>query len=147
LFRKALTLDPNDPEALYRYTQTLAFVGRVSEALRNLERLGTIEPFVPVYNSLTAQTLQLAGQYGASTRLLESVHPDTPLLYFRNLYLARAYAASGRFSEAADALLSIRNAPQVGAAPIQAAAHLINKASASRSPLRAPVLQADLNFV
>jgi TolB-like protein len=147
LFHKALTLDPNDPEALYRYSQTLAFVGRVHEALRNLERLRTIEPFVPVYNSLTAQTLQLAGQYSASAQLLESVHPDRPLLYFRNLYLARAYAASGRFAEAADALLSIRSAPQVSPASVQAAARLIRKASAPRSPLRAPVLQADLNFV
>ena len=147
LFHQALALDPNDPEALYRSSLTLAMVGRTKDALQSFQKLRTLEPFVPIYNMLTAYTLHLNGQTQASIQLLESVPADTPARFYRNVYLAQAYAAAGRFAEAADTLLTIRGEPQVSRDSVEAAARLIRMPSVARSPASLPVLQADLNFV
>ena len=147
LFRQAFALDPNDPEALYRHSMTLAIAGRVTEALRGYRQLLTLEPFVPVYNMLTANTMYVDGQNEASIALLESVPPNTPARYYRNVYLATAYAAAGRYADAADTLLTIRGEPQVSRESVEAAARLIRMPAVSRSPASLPVLQADLDFV
>src|SRR5262249_10142210 len=49
-FRKALALDPTDPDRLDQYSQRLARAGYLKESLRLREQLRTLEPFVPVYN-------------------------------------------------------------------------------------------------
>ena len=50
-YRQALALDPNDPEVLDSYSQALAAVGRIRDALRLRGQLRTLEPFVPVYTT------------------------------------------------------------------------------------------------
>jgi hypothetical protein len=108
LFRQALALDPNDADTLQSYSLTVATFGRVKEALRLREQLRMLEPFVPIYNVYTAYHLQLDGQTDASIQVLEDVSPGSAEVSARrNLYLARAYAATQRFGQAADVLLAI----------------------------------------
>src|SRR5262249_44330180 len=57
LFLKALALDANNPDALHQYSQLLAEVGRIDESLAMRQRLQTLEPLIPVYNSVLAAFL------------------------------------------------------------------------------------------
>src|SRR4029077_14023625 len=62
LFKRALALDPNNADVLHYYSQMLAEVGRLEEALAMRQRLQAQEPFVPMYNAVTGQLLWACGQ-------------------------------------------------------------------------------------
>lgn len=146
LFERALAIDPNNPEALYRYGQTLNVVGRLDESLRVYEQLRTLEPLVPIYTFQTASQLHFNGRHQRAIEMLEKSPVDSPASFYRNLYLARAYAATGRFADSADALLALRGEPQASPEAIDAAAGLIRAPRVSEAPDALPVL-GDLNFV
>ena len=146
LFTQAFAIDPNNPEALYRYGQTLNIVGRVADALRVYEQLRMLEPLVPIYQFQTASQLYIAGRNQAAIAILEATPDDTPARFFRNLYLARTYAAVGRFADSATALLALRGEPQASPEAIEAAAELIRMPRVSDAPATLPAL-GDLNFV
>lgn len=103
LFKQALALDPNNPEVLHFYGEMLAEVGRLKEALAMLQHLRALEPFVPVFNLSTALVLAETGQNDAAIAMLRAMPPDD---VNRAFFLPAIYAAAGRYSEAADALLS-----------------------------------------
>jgi tetratricopeptide (TPR) repeat protein len=104
LLQKALALDPGTPDILNYYTFFLADVGRVNEVMPIRLQLQSVEPFVPTFNAATAGFLWLTGQNDASIAAFEAV---TTLRGLRGRGLARAYATSGRYKEAADALMGI----------------------------------------
>ena len=116
LFAQAFAIDPNNPEALYRYGQMLNIVGRVADSLRAYEQLRALEPLVPIYQAQTASQMYIAGRNQAAIAILEGTPDDGPARFYRDLYLARAYAATGRFADAADAVspcaASRRRAPR-----------------------------------
>jgi hypothetical protein len=86
------------------------------------------------------------GRNQAAIALLEATPDDSPARFYRELYLARAYAASGRFADSADTLLALRGQPQASPEAIESAAELIRAPRASESPA-ALVALGDLNFV
>jgi tetratricopeptide (TPR) repeat protein len=102
-------VDPVVPDALELYGLTLATTGHLKQALESRERLRALEPFVPIYNIITAQVMRLNGQSQASIAILEAVPADPATDHLRNANLAAAYAAAGRYAEAADTLLAIRS--------------------------------------
>ncbi|HEY4265518.1 MAG TPA: tetratricopeptide repeat protein [Micropepsaceae bacterium] len=102
LFQKALSLDPNNPDALQIYSVALATAGRIKDALPLRLRLRALEPFVPVFNAFTAQILWLNGQDDAAIAILKALPRNTA---FAAISLAQIHAAAGRYGEAADALL------------------------------------------
>jgi TolB-like protein/Tfp pilus assembly protein PilF len=142
LFKQALTLDPNNSDVLHYYSQLLAEVGRLNEALAMRQQLHAQEPFVPTYNGVTGALLLVCGQDDASNRMLSGLSPDFP---FRAACLARNYAAMGCYGEASDALLE---APSGTYLPrlVDKAAHLLRTITASDSPQTLPRSQT-LNFV
>ena len=146
LFHQALALDPTDPEVVHIYRQFLSVAGRLKEALRVSEQLQKLEPFVPNYTLTTAAIMQLNGQSAATIPLIEAVSADAATSFNRNSRLAMAYAAAGRYSEAADTILAIRGA-LVTRQSIEAAARLIRAPSAATPPEKLPRLEGDLNFV
>ena len=146
LFAKALAIDPNNPEALYRYGQLLNVVGRLGESLRVYEQLRTLEPLVPIYRIQTAGQMYFNGRNQGAIALLEATPDDSPARFYRELYLARAYAASGRFADSADALLALRGEPQASLEAIEVAAELIRAPRVSESPAALLAL-GDLSFV
>jgi len=103
LFRQAFALDANDPDALNRYYVMLIVEGRLKESLAFAERVRMLEPLVPVYQRNFAGALQTNGQNQASIPILESIAAG----YYRDVYLARAYAAAGDYAKSADTLLGI----------------------------------------
>lgn len=146
LYHQALALDPTDPDVVGTYRQFLSVTGRQKEALRVSEQLQKLEPFVPVFNVANATIMQLNGRSAATIPLIEAVSPDGATSFNRNPRLAMAYAAAGRYSEAADTLLAIRGA-LVTRPSIEAAARLIRAPSTATPPDNLPRLEGELNFV
>lgn len=146
LYMKALSIDPNNPEALYRRAQTLNFVGRIAEAQHTYEQLLEIEPLVPIYQYQWAQQLYVNGRNQASVALLEATPVDSPARFFRDVYLARVYAATGRYSDASDTILALRGQPQLTEEVIETAAELIRRPTANETPASLPAF-GDLAFV
>jgi TolB-like protein len=107
LFRQALALDPDDPDALEFYGLYLADTGRLKQALTNQENLRRLEPFVPVYHILTAYIMELNGERQAAISEYEAIPPSGATANLRATYLAIAYAGAGRYKDAADTILAI----------------------------------------
>jgi TolB-like protein len=148
LYRRALTLDPDDPDAGIEYGLMLASVGFLDQSLGVMQQVRALEPLVQTYGSFTAQLLQLSGQSEASIPILEAM-PDSPSLnYRRNYLLARAYAATGRFADAVGALLAIDGTGLVTRESVETAASVLRTApDQSGSPQSLPRIMNELNFV
>jgi tetratricopeptide (TPR) repeat protein len=142
LYSKALALDPNNSDGLGLYNNLLAGVGRLKEAFAISQKLQTLEPFVPAFNASTAFALWLNGQNDAAIAMRKDLAGD--LLVGREV--ARIYASTGRYREAADALLATPS----GIYPpgmVEEAARLLRTAPATAaSPQTLPRL-GDLDFV
>ncbi len=145
LYRQALALDPNDPEVLSAFSLRLVFVGRIKEALNMRERLRTLEPFVPAYNNQTANVMLIDGRNQAAIAILQALPAGGP----RNISLAHAYAAEGRFGEAADTLLAIPLADRAASRQsIEDAARLLRNAPTMvKTPEALPEFRGLLNYV
>src|SRR4051794_14539385 len=109
LYRQALALEPDDSQVLGEYAEdVVARTGRLKEFLRLRQQAQTLEPMVPIYNIDLAVALLGNGNTLAAISMLEAL-PSNAVGGFRNEALARAYAAVGRFDEAADTILAIPN--------------------------------------
>jgi tetratricopeptide (TPR) repeat protein len=148
-FRQTLMLDPGAPNALHLYGLMLLGAGHIRQALDIRKELRALEPFVPVYNVMTALVMQTAGQSQSSVTMLEAVPLDSAVGYYRNLYLATIHAGDGRFAQAADTLLAIpAETQQVPRRSVEDAVRLLRSAPMTvREPEALPALEAELNFV
>ncbi len=145
--RQALALDPGDPDILNIYSYNLQMVGYLKQALAIRRKLRTLEPFVPIYNILTAQALPAQGQTKAAIDLLQAVPAGGATGLLRNDYLALALADAGRYDEAADALLAIPPTLMESRTAIEDAAQFLRSApAAAASPESLPAFET-LNWV
>ncbi len=136
LLRMALALDTGNPDVLNYYSILLARVGRLKEALPIRMTLQSVEPFVPNYNETTAGLLWLNGQNEESLALSKTL----PVAGLRLRAVARVYATTGRYREAADALTDMPpNGAFESAAIIQQAIRLLRSSPAKvSSPANLP---------
>jgi len=110
------------------------------------EKLRTLEPFVPIYNIFTATIMQYNGLNKATIPILQAIPVDAAG-GTRNVYLARAYAAEGRYAEASDTLLAMR-ANRFSRRSVEDAARLLRSAPAKvQAPQALPRLDNELNFI
>jgi TolB-like protein/tetratricopeptide (TPR) repeat protein len=151
LIRQALALDPNDPDLLGFQGSLLARMGRLNEAVAFAEQARALEPLVPIYSTGLGHTLLANGKTDAAIKILEANRPTRPpgQISFRNEILARAYAAAGRYTDAAETILAI--VPQTrygdGGQLIVEAARLMRGAPLKTVSESLPVLPGRLNFV
>jgi TolB-like protein len=145
--RQATELDPSDPDFLDAYSRIVANAGKLKESVQLRLKLSALEPFVPVYNIMTADILLASGQRKAAIELLEAVHPDGVIAYNRNVTLARAYAEEGRFADAADTLLSTPEPTQVPRAALVDSANLLQALAAKSKPANLPELNGEMTFI
>jgi predicted Zn-dependent protease len=103
LVERALALDPDNPEALSTYSFMLAALGSPKQAISVSEHLLAVEPFVLQYRSANARLLIADGQSAAAVSILQGAGD-----FGAFILLAQAYAAQGRFSQAADSLAKLR---------------------------------------
>jgi len=143
LRKQALAQDPNDPDNLDNFSNQLALAGRLKEALSIREKLRTLEPFVPVYNYITASIMVIGGQSKAAIPILEAL----PAATARNTVLAHAYAAEGRYGDAADTLLAINGGARDRASVEEAARLIRNAPTKVKAPESLPAWDQELSFV
>lgn len=130
-YRQALAIDSNDPDILNLYSiNLLANAGYLKQAIGIREKLSHLEPFVPVYNIVTASMMLYQRQFEAAIKMLQLVPAGGPTGYIRNKYLALALADTGRYDEAADALLAIPPTPMMSRTVIENAARFLRAAPA-----------------
>jgi TolB-like protein len=147
LFRQALTLDANDPEILQTYGNMLSAMGRLKTVLTVKQKQRMLEPFVPIYAETFANTMQMNGQVGESIPILETMAADPANSFYRDIFLAQAYAATGRYKEAADTLL-LSTGNQVSRQSVEDAARLLRQAPARvAAPQTLPSFYSELHFV
>jgi TolB-like protein/Tfp pilus assembly protein PilF len=102
--KQALAFDPNDPDVLSIYAGILFRAGRLRESIQIYERVKALEPLIAAYTINTALALHASDRNKEAIALLEAIPVEAGFL-FREVYLARAYAAEARFVDASAALL------------------------------------------
>jgi TolB-like protein/tetratricopeptide (TPR) repeat protein len=143
--KKALELDPNDPDALGAESDVLFKIGHLRQSLPLLEKARALDPLVIGFNNNAAKILLANGQVGAAIARLESI-PAT--VGRRNMFLARAYAAQGRYGEAADTLLSSTSRDPDFRRFLEDNARLLRSAPAKvAAPQSLPENMSEYNFV
>jgi TolB-like protein len=143
LYKKALECDPSEPDIMHFFSIMLAETGHIKRAMALREKLRALEPFVPIYNAISAGTMQMGGNHDDAIAILEL---DAGGGFFRNVYLASAYAARELFDKAADTLLLIQG-NLVTRRSVEDAARLIRTPMRSVAPQQLPVLEGELSFV
>ena len=145
LYAKALALDPNSPDALHQYSILLAGAGRLKESLALRQQSQVLEPFVPVFNQLTAQVLALNGQFEPAIALYKDL-PTAGRAGTGGAALAWTYASLGRYDEAIDYLLKI---PPGGYLPgtVEEAVRLLRTAPAPAASAQSLPRLGALSFV
>ena len=146
-FRKALALDPSEPDVIDMYSLKLGTVGRINEALSIRRKLHELEPFVPAYFVATARFMISAGQSKAALAILEKIPPEAKVSEGLSVSLARAYALEGRYAEAANALLAAPPTNNFDRHSVEDAARLLRLPENVGSPQTLPALEGRLNFV
>jgi TolB-like protein/DNA-binding SARP family transcriptional activator len=143
LLSKARALDPSYPDALSGYSNLLANVGRVKEALAIKQQLLTLEPYVPSFHVDVAEMLWVNGQNDAAIAKLNGLRSlDVGAL---SKDLAIIHAAMGHYKEAADILQE--GGGGVPPAIAASAVHLLRQAPAAPAPPQSLRRLGTLGFV
>ncbi len=97
-FRRALELDPNDSVVYGNFALNLLFpLGRIGEAVRELQTGVKHDPVAPRLRFILANALIAAGRFDEAAAYCEHLPEGFP---GRNEWLARALVGQGRISEA-----------------------------------------------
>jgi tetratricopeptide (TPR) repeat protein len=99
-FRRALELNPNDPDSHFWYAWHLWFMERFDEAIACLRTASALDPLAPLYQSTIGLVQYCARRYGEAAeqfqRTLE-MHPD---FFHALIHLGDTYVAVGKCQEA-----------------------------------------------
>ncbi len=99
-FEKALKVDPEDPDALYRYGLVLARMGHSEEAVRCIEKAWTQNTSNPSIQKDLGRVYCLNGQYKEALAVLEPGLKGGPYSLEGNYYFGLAQLKSGRLGDA-----------------------------------------------
>ena len=135
-FSQGMALDATNPDGLHIYSDTLADLGYVKKALPLRQQLQALEPFVAVYQAITARIGFAAGNYDGF--LAGSTFAPGPVAA---IAWAQGLSAKGLYRDAADKLQSS------GIASADAAVQLLRTAPAKADPKTLPDLIRQLRFV
>jgi TolB-like protein len=148
-YQTALSLDAADPFVLHVYGMLLAATGHLAEAQRMREELRRVEPFIPIYNSVTATIMRTTGNNKAALPILEAARqPGAVGTLWTNAPLAQTYAAMGRSGDAADTILAIQGSAFLSRQVLEQAAGMLRQAPGKlAAPQSAPFLDEWLSWI
>jgi len=135
-FEKAMALDPTNPDGLHIYSDTLADLGYVKKSLPLRQQLLQLEPFVPVYQGITARIKFAAGDNDAYI----AYYGKFATAAGAGLLVAEGLTAKGLYGQAADALQTVPGTPP-------AAVQLLRSAPAKTAPAALPELRREFQFI
>ena len=99
-FRRALELDPNDPDVHKNYSEYLSIFGRRDEALVEIKRAQQLDPMSPIIQTLVGLTFYWARQYDPSIEQLHRTIAMEPRFAWAHFWLSRDYEQKKMFPEA-----------------------------------------------
>jgi serine/threonine protein kinase/Tfp pilus assembly protein PilF len=99
-FKRAIELNPNDPEAHTYYSWFLAPMGRNNEALAEAKRALQADPLSSLANFAVGSVLVFTRQWNPAIEQLRRAKELDPTYWFDSCFLARAYEQEGRLPEA-----------------------------------------------
>jgi eukaryotic-like serine/threonine-protein kinase len=100
-FQTSLKLNPNDATQRHRYSRYLASVGRMEDALRELERARLLDPLDPLIRANVGVIHYFARQYDRAIEDLENLLRDQPDFSTAHWGLGLAYEQKGSYDRAA----------------------------------------------
>jgi tetratricopeptide (TPR) repeat protein len=103
-FRRALTLNPNYSTALHWHAESMAFRGRIEEALAQSHRALANDPLSPILHVLLGWTQYYARQYENAVQTLGQTLELDPDFVPAYLWLGLACARRSMFDEALETL-------------------------------------------
>ena len=138
-FEKAMALDPTNPDGLHIFSDTIADLGYVEKSLPLRKQLQALEPFVPVYQAITARIMFAGGDYDAYIPQSSNFAAGGIL----SLASAESLAAKGRFKDAADVLQGAQ-----GLGPTAGPAIALLRSAPAKADLNGiPELRPQLRFI
>jgi eukaryotic-like serine/threonine-protein kinase len=121
-FKRALALDPNDPEALLWLGYAYAVAGQIPVAVAFTERLLQVDPLTSINTCMRGMVAMFDGQYDDALRWTQrsvDVDPDNPT---SRMVHALMLAANGRVEEAVTLLQPVaRDTPDMAWAKLASA--------------------------
>jgi len=149
VYQTALALDSNDPIVLHIHGMLRAATGHLADAQRMREELRRVEPFIPIFNSVSATIMRTTGKTAAAIPILEAARqPGAVGTLWTDAPLAQAYAAMGRYGQAADTILAIQGSDFVSRQVIEQAAGMLRQAPAKLAAAKsAPFLDEWLSWI
>jgi len=144
LLEQALARDPNDAEVMNAYANQLWELGYLKQALEVRDRQHRLEPLVPIYNFLRAETLAANGMFDQAVQDWVAARPNPTAGGIR--LIAPVYAQLGRFDEAIEVIRAGTEAsvagtpggPRLPQAQIDAAVQVLDGGSGQGPPAPAP---------
>jgi serine/threonine protein kinase/TolB-like protein/Tfp pilus assembly protein PilF len=103
-YRRAIELDLNYATAHHWYAEYLNCEGRFDDALQEIGRAGTLDPLSPMIATDRGKILHYARRQPEAIAQLKRVLQEYPAFAEAHHFLARAYAAAGRYDEALAAI-------------------------------------------
>jgi len=99
-FKRAIELNPNDPEAHAYYSWFLAPLGRKNEAIEEANRALKADPLSSLANFGVGSVLVFTRQWNPAIEQLRHAKEIDPTYWFDSCFLGRAYEQAGRMPEA-----------------------------------------------
>jgi eukaryotic-like serine/threonine-protein kinase len=99
-FQEALALNPNDATVHHRYSRYLSSLGRVEEALSEIERARLLDPNALVINANVGLIYYFGRQYDQAIEKLQKVLHDHPDFSTAHWGLGLAYEQKGNYDQA-----------------------------------------------
>ena len=142
--KKAVALDPSNPETLYQWADVTGCLGRLDEAVAMMHKVLAMEPLNASFHFYTGQFLLAMGRLDEAEAELRRAIDLQPAAEAFRMYLAMAYIKQGRFDQA---LLAAKAEP--AAASQRAALAMVYFARGDKAPGEAQlaqIIRLDANF-
>lgn len=109
-FRRAIELNPNDADVRRSYSHYLAIMGRLDDAMAQIERALELDPFNAMSRAFHGVILVFARRYDDAIEEFRNALRTVPNLPVARMQLATAFHLQGRVEEALEAEKEFRAA-------------------------------------
>ena len=99
-YRKAIALDPSDASAHHWFSLDLANIGRIQEAIDEVERAHQLDPLSPTINVVRAEPYMAARQFDKVIEMTNKLLTENPDIGRAHTILGIAYWGQHKYSEA-----------------------------------------------